>query len=387
MSWADQVELELREAEAAKKDAHTFSGNLNSPPSLAPAAPRLEVSFLPPGIVHVGGTSSNAEQQHHASQTPVVDSDPVHGTSFGIPSLHEQRVHEPEDSTDECMRMLRNIGINSTEEWPTKLHTTVKWSAKEAAISVKELFNCTVMCYFTDRSPLLSTFRDWVEDIFVHDMGWPVVQIKFAGKNFFMITFEKAEHRDATLALAPLFMDRKFVYTFPWDPAFDVRTESYTKLPVWIEIPFRALLLEKCRMMIAESFGHVLFYIQGDALSAYPHDRVCILWDTTREVPHSVKVDLENGILIWQLVMFKNIPYHCYKCNKKGHLARECKETEEETNNNPMINSNKTSTEASTKVKDSLTNDGGRRPATQDHSRPSSWGMVGTDLLFEMEEA
>lgn len=119
-------------------------------------------------------------------------------------------------------------------------------------------------------------------------------------------------------------MDRKFVSTFPWDPAFDVQTESYTKLPVWIEIPFHALLLEKCRMMIAESFGQVLFYIQGDDRSSYPHDRACILWDTTREVPCSVRVDIEDGITIWQPVLFKNIPYHCYKCNKKGHLALEC---------------------------------------------------------------
>jgi hypothetical protein len=31
-------------------------------------------------------------------------------------------------------------------------------------------------------------------------------------------------------------------------------------------------------------------------------------------------------LAIWQPVLFKNIPYHCYHCNGKGHLARECQE-------------------------------------------------------------
>lgn len=270
--------------------------------------------------------------------------------------------------------MLRNIGLNSTEEWPSKLHTTVKWSAKEAATSVKELFNCTVMCYFTDRTPLLPAFRDWVEDIFIRDMGWPVSQIKFAGKNFYMITFENPEHRDATLALAPLFMDRKFVFTFPWDPAFDVRTESYTKLPVWIEIPFRALLLERCRMMIAESFGQVLFYIQGDECRSYPHDRACILWDTTREVPCSVRVDIEDGITIWQPVIFKNIPYHCYKCNKKGHLARDCKALEEGAPKDTSNLDASSGTETGNKAADKTLGGGTRQPVFKEASRLGAWG-------------
>jgi hypothetical protein len=31
-------------------------------------------------------------------------------------------------------------------------------------------------------------------------------------------------------------------------------------------------------------------------------------------------------LAIWQPVLFKNIPYHFYQCNGKGHLACDCQE-------------------------------------------------------------
>jgi hypothetical protein len=101
----------------------------------------------------------------------------------------------------------------------------------------------------------------------IQGQGWPIKQVKFTGKNFFLIVFEETHHRDAAHDHAPWFMDGRFVYTFEWTPDFDVRTKSYTQLPVWIELPFRTLILEKSRHLIAESLGEILYYIQEDKLS------------------------------------------------------------------------------------------------------------------------
>ncbi|CAM6125770.1 unnamed protein product [Calypogeia fissa] len=124
--------------------------------------------------------------------------------------------------------------------------------------------------------------------------------------------------------MAPWFMDQKFVYTFRWESHFDVRLETYTMLPVWIELPFRSIILEKCRKQVAGALGKVLYYVQGDELSSFPHDRACILWDTTRPVPKSVKIQLTDDLAIWQPVNFRNIPYHYFKCSRRGHIARDC---------------------------------------------------------------
>ncbi|CAM6098150.1 unnamed protein product [Calypogeia fissa] len=181
-----------------------------------------------------------------------------------------------------------------------------------------------MICYFTDRAPLLQDFKDWISFELGTKRGWPTSQIKFLGKNFFLIHFDNPAHRDDTLILAPWFMDHRFVYTFKWEAHFDVRLETYTTLPVWIELPFRSLLLENCRQQVAGALGKVLYYVQGNEYSTFPHDRACILWEKTHPVPKSIKINLKDGLAIWQPVTFRNIPYHCYKCNRRGHLAREC---------------------------------------------------------------
>lgn len=167
-----------------------------------------------------------------------------------------------------CLPILQRIADFSVQDWPSQLHTTIKWLLEEATETTNELFNCTMMCYFTDRAPMLPTFKLWVERTFVIEMHWPVPQVKFVGKCFYMVVFRNPEHRDFSLANAPWFLDHKFVFTFPWDPSFDIRNETYTLLPVWIKIPFQALVLEPCRRKLAASLGNILHYIQGDDLSS-----------------------------------------------------------------------------------------------------------------------
>lgn len=68
--------------------------------------------------------------------------------------------------------------------------------------------------------------------------------MQYVGNNFFLIKFVDIEDRDVALDSAPWFYGRKYMYTFPWIPDFDVTRGHFNMLPVWIEIPFRSLVLE-----------------------------------------------------------------------------------------------------------------------------------------------
>jgi hypothetical protein len=87
--------------------------------------------------------------------------------------------------------------------------------------------------------------------------------MKFVSKTFHMVPFDTPEHRQEAIRADPLFYMRKFMYVFAWKPDFDVSTGKYSKLPVWVEIPYRSLILEPYRMKLATALGPVLPYLQG----------------------------------------------------------------------------------------------------------------------------
>lgn len=45
------------------------------------------------------------------------------------------------------------------------------------------------------------------------------------------------------------------MFTAAWEPGFDVTTGNYSKLPIWLDIPFRVLVLEENRVPIIEYLG------------------------------------------------------------------------------------------------------------------------------------
>lgn len=155
-----------------------------------------------------------------------------------------------------------------------------------------------MVCYFTNRAPLRTNFKDWVAKEIVGKRGWAIDQVKFSRWNFYLIIFSEEAHRDAALDIALWYMDCKFMYTISWEPAFDIQGH-YNMLPVWIDFPFRAIALETIWKSLVERLGKVLVYHQGDKYSEYPNDRACILWDITLPPPKCLKVKLAPGIDIW----------------------------------------------------------------------------------------
>lgn len=72
-----------------------------------------------------------------------------------------------------------------------------------------------------------------------------------------MFLFKKPEHHVLALAAKPWYVDRKFMYTFAWEPNFDVSSNAYSPMPIWVEIPYRILILENKQIEIAESLGGI----------------------------------------------------------------------------------------------------------------------------------
>jgi hypothetical protein len=87
-----------------------------------------------------------------------------------------------------------------------------------------------------------------------------------------MVLFNLPAHRQEALKAHPWFYMRKFLYVFAWEPDFDVSTGKYLKLPVWVEIPYRSLILEPYRMHLAQALGPVLLYLQGEEHRSFPHN-------------------------------------------------------------------------------------------------------------------
>lgn len=75
--------------------------------------------------------------------------------------------------------------------------------------------------------------KAWAADELVTCRDWPISSVQFMGWNFYMIIFKESGHRNLALEAVPWFIERKFMYIFSWDMAFDI-IGSYTMLLVWI---------------------------------------------------------------------------------------------------------------------------------------------------------
>lgn len=51
------------------------------------------------------------------------------------------------------------------------------------------------------------------------------------------------------------------------------------KLPIWVELPYRSLILKSNKRKLINKLGPILHFAQGDKFSSYLHDWACILWD------------------------------------------------------------------------------------------------------------
>jgi hypothetical protein len=134
-------------------------------------------------------------------------------------------------------------------------------------------------------------------------------------------------------------MGKRFTYFFPRHTTFNIKTEFVHQAPVWIELPYRDVILEPHRKSLIGKLGTVLHYANGDQNSKYPSDRACILWDLKATKPKRLKLIYKN-LTLWQDIEFKNYPSMCSICRCFTQLAFACPQYRRENPQKPVETEN-----------------------------------------------
>jgi hypothetical protein len=206
--------------------------------------------------------------------------------------------------------------------WTVEPHVTVELDDEETTQYIQELLDTGVIFYFHDRPPSLDGFTHWAVEEFEYKRTWHITQIRYLGRNFFIVLLITRTQQEELLAEAPWFLGKRYTYTFPWTTSFNVQTAYITHAPVWIELPLRDQIYESQRHRLVQQLGTVLHYCQGEQ-SRYPNDRVCILWDIRRPTPKRLRI-IFRSLTLWQPVEFKTLPTICSICRSSLHLAYAC---------------------------------------------------------------
>jgi hypothetical protein len=188
---------------------------------------------------------------------------------------------------------------------------------------IHELATCAMLFYFNDRPPSYHGFKALVDCEFNLKRGWNFEQVRKLGRNFFLVKFQRASHRDRAIEEGPWYMGRRPMHCYAWHTGFNLDTELIEEVPVWIELPLRNQILEPHRRKLIAKLGHLIYYQAGQEHTEYPNDRACILWNLCRQVPKKLKLVYRNTIL-WQEISFKTMPTSCTICLSTVHLAYEC---------------------------------------------------------------
>lgn len=79
----------------------------------------------------------------------------------------------------------------------------VKLDLKDVSATLKWLLHSTMLLYFTNKAPSAIPIKNWVEEEFQEQNGWPMEQVKLVGNNFFLFAFTNKGDRDTTLHATP----------------------------------------------------------------------------------------------------------------------------------------------------------------------------------------
>lgn len=122
-----------------------------------------------------------------------------------------------------CLEMISTIAKNSNKGcWDKKPHVSIWMGLDETVVYTHMLLKHGMLCYFTNRCVVLPKLKSWENLVPIEERLWSLHHIKFIGKNFYLIIFKEVDHHALALVVKPWFVDKNYMYTFAWDPTFDV---------------------------------------------------------------------------------------------------------------------------------------------------------------------
>ncbi|XP_059066201.1 uncharacterized protein LOC131857545 [Cryptomeria japonica] len=153
------------------------------------------------------------------------------------------------------------------------------------------------------------------------------VQMYPHARGFFVVVFQSVADRNKVLGSGHWSWEDKHVLMLkPWHPAFNPKSESFDRTPLWIRLPNLPMQywFDSCFEAVGNSLGTFLM-ADEDSLNLLhtTFARLLVVVDVTMGLPFEISITSSKGSWL-QSVDYEGIPCRCKRCFKTGHTVDSC---------------------------------------------------------------
>ncbi|KAL3700211.1 hypothetical protein R1sor_018233 [Riccia sorocarpa] len=141
----------------------------------------------------------------------------------------------------------------------------------------------------------------------------------------YLVILKSMEDRDAVLIGGPYYLRNRMIYTTPWEPGFDTRKILAKKMAVWLDLVNLDPMIEGVGPELLGTLGKVLQLagVTDSNDGKFANVRGCVLMDMSQPLPTVLRLHMNNAVKLVK-IRYDQLPDACYKCQERGHFARNC---------------------------------------------------------------
>jgi len=147
---------------------------------------------------------------------------------------------------------------------------------------------------------------------------------KILGQGYYMVIFDDEVKVDEVLKARPWNVKGGLVLIQLWEPEFSVDGASYGIHPAWVELCNLPIHLWGFARSIFEAIGRVINFDESHKFTFRPHARACVLVDTNKELPKTLKIKIGEEVVHDIKVLVLGLPNTCFRCKQLGHFMKDC---------------------------------------------------------------